>query len=230
MLPWHFAPNVRRRILLGMGGCCEPKGYDDMFGARFSGHLARRYRKRGLDRTAARMVAFLAEQGLDGATVLEVGGGVGDIQIELLRRGAASATNLELVDSYDADARALAADAGLTDRITRRRLDIAVTPDAVEQHDIVVLHRVVCCYPDYQRLLGAAAEHAGHLLVFSHPPGGAIGRVAVAAENLFFRIRRNPFRSFAHDPDAMTATVGDHGMREAYRHHGLVWHVVGFTA
>ena len=213
-----------------MGGCCEPKGYDDMFGARFSGHLARRYRKRGLDRTAARMVAFLAEQGVDGATVLEVGGGVGDIQIELLRRGAASATNLELVDSYDADARALAADAGLTDRITRRQLDIAATPDAVEQHDIVVLHRVVCCYPDYQRLLGAAAEHAGRLMVFSHPPGGAISRAAVAAENLFFRVRRSPFRTFAHDPDAMTATVADHGMREAYRHRGLVWHVVGFTA
>ena len=39
-----------------------------------------------------------------------------------------------------------------------------------EPADVVVLHRVVCCYPDYQRLLGAAASHAGRLLVFSHPP------------------------------------------------------------
>ena len=213
-----------------MDGCCDSSGYGALFGERFSRHLARRYRRRGLDRTASRMLEFLTTQGVDGASVLEIGGGVGSLQLELLRRGATRATNLELVDSYDADARALAADAGVTGRITRRQLDIAATPDAVEQHDIVVLHRVVCCYPDYQRLLGTAAEHAGRLMVFSHPPGGAINRAAVAAENLFFRIRRSPFRTFAHDPDAMTATVGDHGMREAYRYRGLVWHVVGFTA
>ena len=214
-----------------MGGCCEPNGYDDMFGARFSRHLARRYRKRGLDRTAARMVAFLAERGIQGATVLEIGGGVGDIQLELLRRGAASATNLELVDSYDSDARSLAADAGLADRITRRRLDLAATPDAVEPHDIVVLHRVVCCYPDYRSLLGAAAEHAVRLLVFSHPPGNLASRVLTATENLFFRIRRSPFRTYAHAPEAMMAAAAGQGrLHEAYRHRGLVWHIAGFAA
>lgn len=212
-----------------MGGCCEPQGYDDMFGGRFSRHLAKRYRKRGLDKTAARMVAFLAEQGVDGASVLEIGGGVGDIQIELLRRGAARATNLELVDSYEDDARSLAADAGVSDRITRRQLDIAATPDAVERHDIVVLHRVVCCYPDHQKLIGAASEHAGRLLVFSHPPRNIVSRLVFGSQNLFFRIRRTPFRTYAHDPSAMTSAASGR-LREAYRHRGLAWHVVGFTA
>src|SRR5688572_13608402 len=96
-IPHHW----QRGDTAGMGSCCEPSGYQDMFGARFSRHLARRYRKRGLDRTARRMVAFLAGRGVQGATVLEIGGGVGAVQIELLRRGAARATNLELVDSYD---------------------------------------------------------------------------------------------------------------------------------
>ena len=48
------------------------------------------------------MVGFLAERGVEGATVLEIGGGIGDIQLELLRRGASRTTNLELVDAYDA--------------------------------------------------------------------------------------------------------------------------------
>jgi 16S rRNA G966 N2-methylase RsmD len=211
-----------------MGGCCEPQGYDDLFGARFSRHLARRYRKRGLDKTAGRMVAFLAERGVEGATVLEIGGGVGDLQLELLRRGAVRATNLELVDSYDADAQSLAAEAGLADRIRRVRLDLAATPDAVEPHDIVVLHRVVCCYPDYERLLGAAADRARRLLVFSHPPSNVLSRAVFAVQNAFFRIRRNPFRAYVHDPDAMTAAAGSGRLREAYRHRGLAWHVVGF--
>jgi magnesium-protoporphyrin O-methyltransferase len=67
-------------------------------------HLRSRYRRRGLDRTAARIVDFATSRGIDGATVLEVGGGIGDIQLELLRRGAGHATNLELVGVYDSDA------------------------------------------------------------------------------------------------------------------------------
>ncbi|MGB8386050.1 MAG: methyltransferase domain-containing protein [Dermatophilaceae bacterium] len=213
-----------------MGGCCEPRGYDDMFGTRFSRRLARRYRKRGLDRTAARMVAFLTEHGIQGASLLEVGGGVGDLQLELLRRGAARATNLELVDSYDADAHILAADAGLSERVTRHQLDLAAAPEAIEPHDIVVLHRVVCCYPDYQRLLAAAAEHAKGLLVFSHPPRNLASRAVFAAQNLVFRLRRSPFRTFVHDPAAMSTAAEHDRLRTVYRHRGLTWHVVGLTA
>ena len=126
-----------------------------MFGPRFAPHLASRYRKRGLDKTSARIVELVTNHGVEGATILEVGGGVGDIQIELLRRGARRATNLELVDVYDADANRLAAAAGVGDRITRRLVYIAATPDDVEPADVVILHRVVCCYPDYERLLFA---------------------------------------------------------------------------
>jgi magnesium-protoporphyrin O-methyltransferase len=214
-----------------MGGCCEPRGYDAVFGTRFAGRLARRYRKRGLDRPAARMVAFLAANGLQEATVLEIGGGVGEIQLELLERGASRATNLELVDSYDTDARSLASEAGLADRMTRRQLDIATTPDAVEQHDIVVLHRVVCCYPDYQRLLSAAADHAARVLVFSHPPCNLLTRCLLAGDNLISWIRRRAFRAYVHDPDAMIAVAADGGrLQPTYQHRGWVWHIVGLTA
>ena len=145
-------------------------GYGALFGKRFSRHLAKRYRRAGWTARRRACVDFLTAEGVEGASVLEIGGGVGAIQLELLRRGASRATNLELVDSYDGDAHALAAEAGVTDRMTRRQLDLATSPDAVGSHDIVVLHRVVCCYPDYERLLGAAAAHANRLLVYSHPP------------------------------------------------------------
>jgi hypothetical protein len=75
--------------------CCDPRGCDDFFGRKFARTMAKRYRKRGLDKTAARMVAFLEDAGVEHGTVLEIGGGVGEIQLELLRRGAASAVNLE---------------------------------------------------------------------------------------------------------------------------------------
>ena len=71
-------------------GCCNPRGCDEFFNPRFARRMARRYRKRGLDKPSRRMVEFLEQRGeLDGATVLEIGGGVGEIQLELLKRGAA---------------------------------------------------------------------------------------------------------------------------------------------
>ena len=122
------------------------------------------------------MVGFLEQEGIAGATVLEIGGGVGEIHLELLRRGAERAVNLELSPAYDAEAARLASEAGVQDRVERRLHDIAVDPEAIAPADVVVLHRVVCCYPDYERLLGAAAAHARRALVFSHPRRNLISR------------------------------------------------------
>jgi magnesium-protoporphyrin O-methyltransferase len=192
-------------------------------------HLVRRYRKRGLDETASRIVEFVTSHGVKGATVLEVGGGVGDIQLELLRRGARAATNLELVGVYDAAADQLATAAGVRDRVTRRLLDIATQPDAVEPADVVILHRVVCCYPDYERLLTAAADHTRALLVFSHPPRNLASRAVKTAQNVTFRLMGRSFRTFTHSPEAMVAVAETRGLRREYSHHGHVWQVVGLT-
>ena len=214
-------------ILGGVAGCCDPHGYEDIFDPRFARRQAQRYRRRGLDATARRIVGFLSSRGIEGATVLEIGGGVGQIQLELLRRGAAHATNLELVDTYDAAARELAADAGLSGRIRRRLLDIGVNPDDAEPADVVILHRVVCCYPDYARLLTAAADHARRLLVFSHLPRNPVSRAAVGAQNAVCRLTGRSFRAFAHPPAAMLEVLSRRGMQPRYLHRGPVWHVAG---
>ena len=212
-----------------MSGCCDPRGCDDIFRPRFARHLASRYRKRGLDKTATRMAAYVVDRGIDGASVLEIGGGVGALQLELLAKGASRTTNLELVDVYETDASDLAKTAGMGDRMTRRQVDIAATPDQVDAHDIVVLHRVVCCYPDYERLLTAAADHAKRLLVFSHPPRNWVSRTATGLENALFRIRGQSFRTFTHPPEAMVAVAEGRGMRTDYNYRGRVWQVVGLA-
>ena len=189
---------------------------------------AERYRKRGLNRTSRRMVEFLERGGLDGATVLEVGGGVGEIQLELLKRGARRAVNLELSPAYEQDAGRLIREAGVEDRVERRRHDIAADPAAVAPADIVVLNRVVCCYPDYERLLGAAADHAARCLVFSHPPRNLVSRAVVVAQNIGFRMTRGEFRTFAHPPAAMRAVLERHGLRPTFADRGVPWQIAGF--
>ena len=92
---------------------------------------------------------------------------------------------------------------GMAARVERRFLDIAQVPDEVERADVVVLHRVVCCYPDYERLLTAAASKAGRLLVFSHPPDNLVTRAVFWVDNGMRRIKGDTFRAFVHPPAAM---------------------------
>jgi magnesium-protoporphyrin O-methyltransferase len=211
-----------------VSGCCNGDGYDKVFGDRFARRVARRCRKHGLDRTRRRVIDFLDAQGIEDATVLEIGGGIGELHLELLRRGARAATNLEISTGYEEEASRLLEQSGVGERVTRRFLDIATAPDDVEPADVVLLHRVVCCYPDYRRLLTAAASHAGRFLVFSHPPRTLITRWSFGLDNQVRKLRRDDFRVFVHPPEAMVAAVESQGMVLGYQCRGLWWTVVGF--
>jgi magnesium-protoporphyrin O-methyltransferase len=102
--------------------------------------------------------------------------------------------------------------AGVQGRLDWRLHNLAEDPEAVAPADLVVLHRVVCCYPDYARLLGAAADRARRALVFSYPPRNAVSRAFLGVFNLVMRLTGSRFRSFAHPPGAMLAC----------------WRIVGF--
>ena len=207
--------------------CCDGGHYGCFFNERLARRAARKYRQRGLDKPSQLIADFVRARGTEGATVLEIGGGLGEIQIELLEAGAARSVNLELSAEYDAEARQLAEEHGVGDRIERRLHDIATEPDAVAPAEVVVLNRVVCCYPDYERLLGAAADHAQRLLVFSYPRRNVVSRAVLTVVNGVLALRGSGFRAFTHPPAAMLSVLDRHGLRRTYEQDGLVWRIAG---
>ena len=210
-------------------GCCPPNRYDEVFDDRFARRIATRYERRGLGRAERRLVSLLEQHGLEGASVLEIGGGVGELQVELLKRGASRAVNLELASGYETEAQRLLERNGLGDRVERRLIDLAERPDAVAPADVVVLHRVVCCYPDHAKLLSTAAAHARRVLVFSHPPRNLLSRLFVGATNLAMRVSGRDYRAFAHPPAAMVEAAQREGLRLRDHRGGPVWQVEFLT-
>jgi 2-polyprenyl-3-methyl-5-hydroxy-6-metoxy-1,4-benzoquinol methylase len=206
-----------------MGACCSPRGCDEFFDDKVARRDARRYRKKGVDAAAQRVVDLVRAHGVEGATVLEIGGGVGGIQLELLKAGAARTTNVELSPAYDRYAQELAREAGVADRVTRLLANVAGDGAEVEPADVVVMHRVVCCYPDYEALVGAAAARARRLLVLTYPPRNAASRLVVAAQNAFFRLARREFRTFAHPHRAVLAAAQPSGLRVVVKDRKRVW-------
>jgi hypothetical protein len=175
--------------------CCR-EAYEDIFDEKLAQKDARRYRRKGLDEAARTMVRFLKERGVHGQRVLEIGGGIGAVQLELLEAGAVGAANVELSPAYDEAAHELAREHGVEERIDRRVGDFVATAGEVDAADVVVLHRVVCCYPHLDDLLGAAAERARRRLVLTYPPYNVVSRTLVALLNLAQRVRRHEFRVF----------------------------------
>ncbi len=168
------------------------------------------------------MVDELVKRGITGANVLEIGGGIGAIGLELLKRNATRVTIVELSHGYDEEARALLAESGFEGRIERRHGDFVASEEVIPHADAVVLHRVVCCYPDPDTLVGAAARHAGRLLALSFPRDTWWIRLGSRMANVFFR-RVGWAESFVHPPAAISGAAQAQGFEPVHGHSGRLW-------
>jgi magnesium-protoporphyrin O-methyltransferase len=171
------------------------------------------------------MVDEIVQRGVAGASVLEVGGGIGALEIELLRAGAARATNVELVGTYEQPARDLLESLGLAARVDRKLFDFARDGGQVPRADIVLLHRVICCYPDVEPLVRASADHAARLLALSFPADRWWWRVGQLLSRAWFRFRGCAFRLYLHDPCRILAIAESAGLRPVLQRRGWVWQI-----
>jgi hypothetical protein len=211
-----------------VAGCCAQAEYGRLFNRRMAEKDARRYRRRGL-RGSARALAELAGD-VTGASVLDVGGGIGAIELELLARGATRATDIEISSAYEDVAQELLAERGVADRVERRVGDFVADAATIEPHDVVVMHRVVCCYPDVDTLVGEAADHARRLLLLTYPQERSLIRVGVRVVNLVLCLTRCGFRTYAHRVARIDAQAARHGLVvQSRRRHGLLWESAAFA-
>lgn len=210
-----------------MSDCCNPTGYQDFFNEREARRNLRAYDRRGLDNMAATTVEYLLSRGMEGKTVLEVGGGIGAIQVELLREGAASTVNVELSAGYENVAAKLLQREGLTDRVERRVGDFTDLAPGLEADD-VVMNRVICCYPFMDRLMDAALSSSRRFVAATFPRDRLGTKFALSIGNTYCRIRGIDYRAFVHPPEAIVATATTNGFEVAFQDRDFIWQAVVF--
>ena len=120
------------------------------------------------------------------------------------------------------------AETGVTGRIERRIGDVVVSPELAQPADVVVLHRVVCCYPDMPALVGTAAGKARRAFALSYPRDSWWTQLAARAVNAWMRLRRKAFRTFIHPPDGIRAAAQAQGLTPTVDEGGLLWQVLAF--
>jgi len=209
-------------------GCCARHGQEELFGEKSAANDARKYRRKGADPMARSLARRAAARGAEGVSVLEIGGGVGQVALELLKAGAASAEVVELLPAYEPLVRELAAEAGVGERLSFRTADLVVDPGAGVDADVVVMNKVVCCTPDGIELAGIAASLARRTLVLSFPRRVWWARVGLGAANLYLRLRGRRFRVFVHPQAALEAAVQAQGLSRASARDGPLFRIAAF--
>ena len=209
--------------------CCSTiRGLNSVFDERTARAEVKRYWKKGLDRHARRIVTALVARGVAGASLLEVGAGIGGLHAELLQQGAARATDVDVSAAYLAAAQSVAERLGLRERVEFRHADFAGAADDLPVADVVIMHRVVCCYPDMPTLVGAAARHADRLLALSYPRDAWYTRLGQRILNAVLWLQRSEFRFYVHDAAAIQAAAAAAGLALVRQVNSWPWQVALF--
>jgi len=185
------------------------------------------FERRGLRGTARLTAASIERHVENGGSLLEIGGGPGLIGISLLASGAvARVTTIDLSPSWTEPARDLADRQGVSERVERIVGDVVAMAPQLEGADVVVAHRVVCCYPDWKAMMSAVATLTGRWVTITFPAARWWNRLAVGLTNLVMRLRQVRFRAFVHPPEQMLAELEGAGLRVRADAVGLVWRTV----
>ena len=156
-------------------------------------------------------------------TVLDIGSGIGAMSLELLEAGVQHAICVDMSPA------ALAANAeeakrrGVGDRIEQVEGDFVATASTLPLVDLVVLDRVVCCYPAYAPLLEQATARSRRLLTLAYPRDRWWVRLAMGIENASRGIRGDDFRSFVHRPAAMAEILHRGGFTRSRALSTFIW-------
>lgn len=206
--------------------CCQCQGADSLFsGSRVSREL-KSYRRKGPRGTTRALIDALKAEGVQGLSLLDIGGGVGAIQHALLQAGATRAIGADASSAYLGAAKQEAERLGHADRVIQRFGDFVEIAPGLESADIVTLDRVICCYHDMESLVALSVGKADRLYGVVYPRDRWWTKAGQGFLNALLWLSRNPFRVFVHSSARVDEIVRRAGFKQRYRSFTPSWQVV----
>ena len=206
-----------------MSTCCVPNRDIGRFFDWFAKRCRKRFARKGLEPSQKHLMKGLTRSGFNGATLLDIGCGIGYLHQRLLQAGASSAVGVDLSAKMLEEARAQALEQGLTERTDYREGDFVELARALAPADIVILDKVICCYPDAQALVQRSARMTGRVYAFTIPRDRWIVISALLVIRVLLVLIRCGFRSYVHDPAAVDRWLTQEGFVRAFEESTFFW-------
>lgn len=202
--------------------CCQNPFEKQFDSARAREDLAR-YLKKGAERTSLRLVNALRRAGMEGATLIDIGAGVGIIQHELLGAEVGKAIYVEASPAFIAEAKAETERRGQSHLVEFLHGDFVDLAQDISPADVVTLDRVVCCYPDYEPLMEHSLSKSRRWYGISYPRDWWYVRADTAWSNFRRRQKGNPFRTYVHPPAEIERLIRVHDFHLVFKKDTLIW-------
>ncbi len=208
--------------------CCQCQGIERQFDRRTAEKAVRAYRNGDLAETTRLLIDAIKAYDLEGFTLLDIGGGVGVIQHELMKSGARRAVSVEASSAYLQAAVGEARRLGHEEQIQFLHGNFVDLAPQLEPSDVVTLDRVFCCYHDMDALVERSAALARKLYAVVYPRDVWWVKVVFVFLDLGLRLQRSAFRAFIHPTAAVEAVIHKNRLVKKFQHNTLLWQVVLF--
>ena len=186
-----------------------------------------RYKKNGPRPWTRTLIEAIKAEGVEGATLLDIGGGIGVIQHELLDSGAARATSVEASSAYLAAAREESGRRGHAGLVTYQHGDFVDLADLIPPADIVTLERVLNVYPEWELLASLSAKGARRLYAVVVPRDTSFVKFVISVMNLVLRLRRQQVRATVIPINELERVGRENGLSQCFvQTVGPAWQVV----
>lgn len=205
---------------------CGCEGFATTFDRRSAEADRDSYRRDGPNTTTRMLLGLIRRYGVAGSSILDIGGGIGVIDLELLREGAGHAVLVDASEAFLTVAREEARRANVLDRIEFRVGDFVREAANIDSADIVTLHRVVCCYRDAEALVSLSSARAGTLYGLVLPRDRWFVRLGLGLLNLKHVVLRQAFRVYAHPNARIDRIVAANGLKPRFEATTAAWRVV----
>jgi magnesium-protoporphyrin O-methyltransferase len=209
--------------------CSQCDGIERLFNESIARKELEDYRKKGPSQTTRILIDALKANDIQNKSLIDIGGGVGAIQHELLQAGAQSAANVDASTAYITAARKEAERLGQAERVTYHHGNFVNLAPEIEPADIVTLDRVICCYPDMEALVGLSSARARQFYGVVFPRDSWWMQLGRPVLNGLFWLQRNPFRFFVHPTQAIEAVINANGLKRHFYRAGVVWQVIVYA-
>jgi hypothetical protein len=215
-------------LVTGSRPPCDPGcrcGAVNTFSTKEAEADLKRYRRHGAEGATRALVEAIKAEGIEGATLLDVGGGVGVIQLELLAAGLARSESVDATEAYVEVARREAERRGCADRAVHRLGTLADLDAEVAPADVVTLDKVICCDPDVAQLLDDVARKARRMVGVVYPRVSWWNRIASVLLAAWGTVTRDPLRWHLHPEAQVAAPLTRAGFERHDIDRTLIWQV-----
>jgi len=212
-----------------MACCPQCRGLESLFDDKTAKKELKSYRNKGPSKTTQMLVEALKTEGVEAMTLLDIGGGIGAIQHELLKAGVSRATNVDASTAYIKAAQEEAGRQGYAEKVNYHFGNFVDLAANLSPADIVTLDRAICCYHDMPALVGASAEKAQKLYGVVYPRDTWWIKIGKTVANFGLWLFRNPYRMFVHPTQDVETVLYRGGLRRRFYQKTFLWQVAVYA-